>query len=551
MPVSDEINQSSGDQEITADQFCAPRWWRHRWKIVVVLAIALAIWPGREMWALFWAVPAPDESHLEELNELQSRYSVEGENALPLYLAANARHQEIAESLGLAIYRNGEVSGVFHFAMEGLKYLNAETWDDSRLESAVAIFEAFKPSIDMFAEAARASTLIVPFDRESLQSLGLDSSDRLLHPMRDRSAFSFHLIISRLRGGLRLGITAAAIEDDWSRALDLTEAALLGARQFTQLPCIEDWYRGKSIYVLAGQAWCEILHSRDLPVDVCEDVRDLFERLPFPGHPHERWIEGERVRELALLDWTHSKMGLPVIWAERRDRHQRTSNAVTWSPTLSDRFDNMYHGLRIPGRDVATLQINDFFDQLVEYSRVPDEERIVLELPSIFGDRIHPIREHRKKIGDDQRGVGYTALGNANRLNNLLAKSAIRLRNQLQITLALEIFHAEHGRWPESLDELSLAPESIRDPDTNEPFEYQRLDGGELSLLPAYAELYSTMDAKMHYLLGPSDDRQPGPPFWPWPPMQVQIDNAMRELDPAKYIGWSDASHPDAAKLSP
>jgi hypothetical protein len=51
-----------------------------------------------------------------------------------------------------------------------------------------------------------------------------------------------------------------------------------------------------------------------------------------------------------------------------------------------------------------------------------------------------------------------------------------RQLNQIQLIEALRLYAAEHGRWPEKLDDITAVPVPI-DPWSHKPFEYTVKDG--------------------------------------------------------------------------
>ncbi len=499
------------------------------------------------MWSLFWAVPAPDESYILELNELLQQYRAEGEDALPLYLAAFERHKEIVTTLGFAGYRDGHVSSYLNFGMEGLAFVNAANWNEPRLARSVQVVEALRPSIDLMIEAAHMPALVVPFDREFIEGAGFQADPQLLHPLRSVPRFRW---TSLMRGhAMSTAIIAAANAGDWDRSLQLTEAMLLKARQHTQSPLPNDWTLGTSEIDALVFDWAGVLHTFDVPPEVCLRLELLLDQYPFPNAPYARWIEGMRVQHVALTQWHYSSDGVPVIWAEDRGVMNRSGLSISWNPSTLDRLRNVFIGFDIAHQEEAIRRVNEFFDHFTKFAALSSEDRRQFDR-SVFPEfSVHLIRAAQGEDRDDSTGMRYQETTLDYLLDHTFrTDEALDL---LRIMIALELHHAKTGSWPVSLDELELAPGLLINERDNSTYIYKRTDLSDLDFPGAYDDVFAEMKLEMPFFLNTPDDQMPGPYGWPWGLLPYETHYIDQQLDPAQWIKWSDSTHPALTKLSP
>lgn len=223
-----------------------------------------------------------------------------------------------------------------------------------------------------------------------------------------------------------------------------------------------------AIHSLIFNRLYEALTERPLPEPVLRRLLEATDRqAPLP--PIALAFEGERIRLHDFIQWTHTDDGrgsgrfMPTAIASIGVF--AGTGAVPFPAFSEWRLFNLA-GLVFPSKAATTRRGDQFYDNLIRYSRLTPQERRT--------DRFQPdayVETLPKR---------YLVL----RLMLPAAGQGIQSRDQyetqlaaLRILIAIELFNAANGRYPASLDELapSILPEIPLDPIGGQPFGYRLL----------------------------------------------------------------------------
>ena len=171
---------------------------------------------------------------------------------------------------------------------------------------------------------------------------------------------------------------------------------------------------------------------------------------------------------------------------------QRAPDGLQYVSMQGDRVPAGGDGARraeAPDWNAALKLINGWFDRLTDAARIDNPENRRRALRGVEAD----VKKLRARFGDPPRSllqqlqqgasVGEVmillALPAVSQAQSVADTAKARL-DLLQLAFAAEVYHREHGRYPEQLSDLAPkhVPDVPRDPLSGEPFHYEPGAGG-------------------------------------------------------------------------
>lgn len=466
-----DVTNQSGDNAVTADQFRAPSWWRHRWKIVVVLAIALTIWPGRSLWLAFWATPSPTMEYVDQINALLDTSIPDEENAWPLYREAIIEFQDRLDEFQVANNmthpRNPHPYRAIHYLMfyqDGTGF---------KRETLLPIADHVRPVLTTLDQAAVKAHFVRPYDLidDVVRGTPLSGGARSRHI--GESAFAAHRGMDQIALFNASEILRGFEESNDEEALRRIATGLRLARHLTHQPLPYDWIRGSSMYSFPLSQIQFYLAEHDVDAAMCDRLIAILEELRFPAMGYTHVIEGKRLQDFDEINWLYSASGFAVLWEDWRGPSQAVA-AGKWvfAPSIRERFNNLV-AYRSPRKSDAIAMVQEYYDRALRAFDTDDPLIELLDVNWKGFDRLGSNIDH----DDVQRWVNGGADDDELGLYSFVrlragARPAESDRRLTLVALHLERHHAIHGTWPTSLDELELGHIMI-DPESEQPFAYR------------------------------------------------------------------------------
>ena len=433
------------------------RWYRPRNVSLVVLGAVLLFlgWAFLEVWQVYTAEPNPAVDYRAKLRELAEYH-------------AGVSADDADKAWGIVVDAMNLVGEI-----------------DSELVSQLASTD-FEPrdeydqgSID-FGRLIHSQVIPNNVDRERLA----------IEQMRDRGVFSLLGKLADIGPGLRsvgpnVPLMADITRRDRSNARGLGEARVASMRlasatgDFNEAAAAVDETLGLSrtmasqgvlIDYLVGRAMeqstlRELRHElleAEFSEASCRQILGSLQRHTLP--PIELPLEGERLYSYDTIQWSFSDDGAGNGYL--------VSSLIEYiTPTFPEPEQTLFGTANSRFFWPARAEIMKLTDQVIDASLARAQLR-----PSI-----------RSNVGREAMSLtsgypkGYESVGmlgdSLQRFVDVEPRSSV-LREGTRVSVALELFYAQHRRWPRELDELvpDILPEPPVDPLHGGPFGYRLVD---------------------------------------------------------------------------
>jgi hypothetical protein len=444
-------------------------WYRPR-NIILGLLVLILAFIGRE--AIFAVTAKPGEAinYLDRARELVAAYEppeAKAEpNAWPILLDAIDALVR-AES---AAPDDPALAGVpldytpFYSTPDKPRYNDDFSWDQVRDRAAQVVANARQTGApERLAELARARRLERPLP-VSGQMIGVLLPE--LGKMRQLARYN----------AARMALARTASDD--AEFVAAYESTLALGRAGAHQAFLIDFLVGIAIDALAFNQVREHLADRPFSEATLRALLDATDRQRLPAI--DLSLEGERLSCLDTIQWTHTDDGRGN--GRFIPSNLTTLDALSGSGAAGSGFFGTLAqwkilnlaGLAFPSKAATTRRANEFYDGLLAYARAPVlDRRAAAFQPDAYIESL-PAR--------------YMLL----RLLLPAIARAVQSRDQCdmeraatRLMLAIEIYNARNGRYPESLDALipSVLPALPSDPINGKSFGYRLLAPGEDSHL--------------------------------------------------------------------
>ena len=433
---------------------------RRRVLIALVILALVCAGTGVMIWPYMAAnAPAPDRENVEALNRLVAYGQPEGENGwdeLRRFLVDEIGTRETRTALGETL------SDPWTDPMEVLNH----PWEDPRLSVHREALEKIRPHLSVLDHVAARDCFFIPYRGD-----GLPLSDA-----PDASPVSMEPPSQGLSGLRRLvlwnavAMREAAERGDWKGATDRLRVGLAVAERTSRQALFIEWLIGMSLHGLATLEMRRELNELEVPSHVCAEWLQLLDSHRWPVGEVDRVVDGEALFGASFYRGMFSESGVPLRWRfeRHRDGYDRffggTAPSMEPPPSLLERLGNVRAIRDLPRAEVEGMRVAAVERVRAVLKGKPPAESGAAELQS-RGLRafLFPPDDIAEMLDDTVR-------------------SSHDFRGQLQMTTAfeagakamlrLEMFHAEHGRWPKSLVEAMDEAEAV-DPSSGVPFEYE------------------------------------------------------------------------------
>lgn len=425
-------------------------WFRPRNLVLLVVAILLTA-VGRQVYLAVTAKPGQSIDYAAKLQELvdsnQPKDVPPGSpDGWPILLDAIARRTIAEERVWPAAERQSTVpldySALFSPA-HSKSYDNTHSWDEVRARAMTGLQalrdEGVFARLDELAHTRRA---VRPIPKGKLIEI-------LLPELGATRA------LARAEGARMFLAHQANDGPEFTNAYEQTLA--LGRTVGLQTFLIEHLV-GIAIVALADNQLREALTEKPFDAATCRALLAAMDRqLPLP--PIANAMEAERLSTLDTIQWTHTDDGHGsgrLIMSSYRQLGGVVGNtSSSWLDSVLEwRILNL-GGLAFPSKASSTKKANEFFDLVESYSRLSAAERIASgNSPEAWLQRL----PKRYVI----LHILVPALDKA-----LSSRTQLEMSNAAtRLMLALEIYNAENGRYPDTLSQLvpSVLPAIPPDP---------------------------------------------------------------------------------------
>lgn len=392
--------------------------------------------------------PAPTLEPLDvALNRLLADDPLADGGAWPLYQAI------LAAEFGLEIGPDADPAATGNALYAQLKSIDvydllAGDWDDPRLDVYKPIVDALMPALGTLDDASDLRTLDAPYR--------LDPPFQPTPPgdipfeMVTGEAIAVTGALRNLNGAAIIGMRAAAENGDWSTVNRLLGSSLAMSIQTSRQPTVIALMSTSSMYRWGLEELRTLLNEKRLPADVVERLLETVDAWPFPGDSLDLALEGEAIQASHAAHY-FSQSG------DCRLRHDEVHAAID---------DFKAQATALAKADMPTLL----------------RERLVQR--DSWNGKAGRLHIHLTPLVTSPEIIAGVALGIAHGQSD---------RHATRVMLLLELHHAQHGAWPESLIDAMTARDAT-DPTTGDLFEYERLpEGGDRPYelrLPATAPEY-------------------------------------------------------------
>lgn len=259
------------------------------------------------------------------------------------------------------------------------------------------------------------------------------------------------------------------------------------ARLVGQGPTIVEQLVAIAIDGMACHADTALLSSGDLPVDVAEQIQRDLQNLPPAADIAKSFDQGERLYFLdAIIDYRRKGIGTFVAENFRFDLETGEPKKPDWTTPLLNPISADWN--------VGLAAGNRWYDRLAAAARLPK-----------FADRKREFSNLGTEIGSRESSLGtpgdwIIAAFSRNKRNEMLTTAMIAALSPAfyatleaqdrgtatleltQLAAALAVYRAEHGEYPERLDELvpDILPKLPADRFHDKPVVYHRDADGYL-----------------------------------------------------------------------
>lgn len=270
-------------------------------------------------------------------------------------------------------------------------------------------------------------------------------------------------------GGARMYLTH--VTGDNAELVASFEQALAMGRICLSQATLIDRLVGVAIVALAlGELRSEMV---DAPPDAatCRALLAAMDRQLGRIPPASLPFEGERICTLDTIQWTHTDDGRGGGRLLLDRVSGLSADLGTGLPAGVSRHKMVnVVGFLFPGKAETTAKANEFYDGLVAFSKLPRRDRAKSSFdPDKFADGL--------PRGFMVLKILIPAVGKALQSMDQSEAQVAGTR----VMLALEVYLAEHGAYPENLDALvpSILPSLPIDPYAGKPYCFRRLAPGE------------------------------------------------------------------------
>ncbi|MBL0922434.1 MAG: hypothetical protein IBJ10_09950, partial [Phycisphaerales bacterium] len=407
--------------------------------VVMVGGLTWVVWPD------FTAEPAPhDPQFLDRMNALAAEGQPEGENG---WIALRAFLLESGVSRDYGSPATGSAwAGVTGWDAHPSELLHS-AWDDPRLTPHREALEAALVLLPPLDAAMDGGRFYIPYrwDGAALS----DDPDQMAHG--PRIALDYLRVANQLAAINAAAMRRAATMGDWPEATRRLETGLAMAERLSRQAMLIEGMVGVAIEGMILAEMRRLLNEFDIPSEASASMLRTLEARPGPWNETRRVIAGE-------MEWMRETM---------RPMFSTGGVFLDWKGDTADMFlfEPRNFGERIADmRHAVTLRWTDFEATLFELAPRVSEALDGVASPERPSDRNRFfIDEFFEQYVESFSGAG----GVYRRTAAEAAAVAVMLR--------LELFHAEHGRWPESLLEAMTAQEAA-DPVSGRLFEYSMVD---------------------------------------------------------------------------
>jgi hypothetical protein len=280
----------------------------------------------------------------------------------------------------------------------------------------------------------------------------------------------------------RLQIAQGKIDD----AVETLRAGYGWSRNLSHAPTLIQCFIGNVFQELLNPQVCALIGQENSPnlywalTDLATEPIDFHEALSYESKIWEFSLHSiEDLDRRVLSPEEANKLAKEISDITSRRGDENVATTLLWAVQLEPEARKylLAHGYTAEKLDaMPVLQVAMLY-RWKQYEVVRDDCFKFLLLPDA--------ESQGSAARSDQAVRAAYARGEGTPFTNLLpaihAASYARLRSMRQINLlrtveALRMYAAEHGRWPEKLDDIKAVPVPI-DPFTEKPFEYSMKDG--------------------------------------------------------------------------
>jgi len=200
-----------------------------------------------------------------------------------------------------------------------------------------------------------------------------------------------------------------------------------------------------------------------------DEMKDMLDSLQARDNPPRALSDILGGEHAFAMDFAQHLFTPPTANGEPHFNHRRTERAMAWwnepdkVPALVERISHM-----TPDDVYTSLAVLDnYYRELGEMMQIG--------YPTVHAEDIDAL-QHRATHAS---ALTESILPGLSRYYELTVRS-VADRRATQVAFATEVFNAEHGRYPTSLDELPVGDDGTMtiDPFTGEPFGYKLTESG-------------------------------------------------------------------------
>jgi len=437
-----------------ADTTKARKPWHRPRNIVFAILLAFVF---LLCYAVFWALtaePAPNVDYGAELERIAATGQAEGPNGWPRLVDALERMESVEASFADADRPEVHSNRIDY---DALFYADASPETIAMVRDAVERLRE-GGAFNRLAEAAECPNVIRPWP-------GIDEGPLLGALLPD-------LAQSRQLARARMASMHLALENgDMDEVVAAFEQTMALGRIFSHQPTIIDSLVGQAIAALASRQLRYALLEHELDAPTLRRLLDVARDEAGIG-PMDVGLEGERRFMLDMIQRTYTGGGLGggTFLPAQPDGTDLTmfGDSTLGGMSHKPRIFNLA-GLAFAGRKELTDKTNEFYDETIRRSALPRQQRLD-----------DPFDEAAFVQGLNWRfmllKLMIPALGRAIETRDMTSCNLAGM----ELMLAIELFHAENGRYPQALVELTpgIVPVLPADPFSPDGFVY-RLTGDD------------------------------------------------------------------------
>lgn len=437
-------------------------WYRARNVILAVLAVALA-WLGWGVYVAVTAKPGVVVDYGQKIYDLAAAHQPGGPedpNAWDPLQEACAILDAVWDETARALLGATEASP-------------PEGWDRG-YRFPFDFVSVYTPG----ASAAVVEQTLVAMD--TLRGRGLDeklaaiaATPRALRP-RPEGRLQM-VLLPELGTSRRLAQYSAArmylahMAGDCDEQITAFEQALAVGRVLCSQWTLIDRLVGQAVITLALTELRSEMSEAPLSAEACRRALDAIDRQLGNLPPLEMAFNCERALVLDSIQWTYSDDGrgngrlLLTKYAELKNSGEPVTSGLMSHPIVN------VAGYFYPSKASVVAKANEHFDQLIEYAGLSRDMRAKRDHPYAAVEKLPKGYMVLKLI--------LPALGKA-----VHTDDATRMQiGGTRLNLALQLYRHEHGRFPDTLDQLvpGILPELPIDAMSGKPYGYRPLSPDE------------------------------------------------------------------------